>query len=332
MKPSVTPPRMTRRALGSMMVSAAALGALGSRTATAAPADIMVGEGISVGWATFYVADQLNTWNDAGLLAKTAMFPSGRHVLDAVAGGQVAIGTCAETPVVFANLNNVSIRIIGILNSYEPFSLVANTGIQKASDIAGKRIGYARGTNGHYYLSKLLKKYGMDMHAISAINLSPTDFVTSLINGSLDAFVWTEPMISAAVKNGAGKVHVLSDPGLYKTFSSIVTLDQTIRDQRPAMTDSLRALLAADKAIQVDNDKAVQIVSERLKIDQQVVRDGWAAPGMASQSLMAEVVGELNAQAEWAIAERLTRPDAQMMDFAKVVNSELLVMARKPKA
>jgi ABC-type nitrate/sulfonate/bicarbonate transport system substrate-binding protein len=321
--------KMTRRTFGSVAAGAFASGVL-DKGALAAPEDIMVGEGISVGWATFYVADELNTWNGAGLLAKTATFPSGLHVLNAVAGGQVAIGTCAETPVVFSNLNGVPVRVIGVINTYEPFSLVANQSIQKATDCAGKKVGYVRGSNGHYYLAKLLKKYGMTMRDITAINLSPTDFVTSLVNGSLDAFAWNEPMISAAVKNGAGKIHVLSDPGLYHTFSSVITLQKTIDEKKPEIVASLRALLAADKAIRDDKDKAMEIVASRLKIGKDVVSSGWADPSLTSMKTLSDIADELHAQAEWAISENLTRPDAKILDFTTAVNKDLLAMAEEP--
>jgi ABC-type nitrate/sulfonate/bicarbonate transport system substrate-binding protein len=321
---------MTRRGFVGLVAGAACLPLL-NRSALAAPANVAIGEGISVGWATFYVADQMNAWKDADITPKVAMFPSGRHVLDAVAGSQVVMGTCAETPVAFANLNGVPVRVIGVINVYEPFSLVAGPAVEKPQDLAGKRVGYARGTNGHYYLAKLLKKYNMTMRDISAVNLSPTDFVTSLVNNSLDAFAWAEPMISAAVNNGAGKIHVISEPGLYKTYSSIITLDSTIQQQSPALIGCLRALLAADKVIKDNQANAMQVVADRLKIDLKIVQDGWAKPDLTAEAPMSEIAAELTEQAHWAIAEGLTRPDAKMVDFSTVVNSKLLASAREPR-
>ena len=106
---------------------------------------VNIGEGLSLGWAQLFVADTEKLWEKQGLQSNSITFPSGRLVLDAVAGNRVLIGTAAETPVVFAALNGVPVLIIATTNNgggapYEPFEIVANQSIRAAADIKGKRI------------------------------------------------------------------------------------------------------------------------------------------------------------------------------------------------
>jgi NitT/TauT family transport system substrate-binding protein len=311
-------------------VTAATLVFAGALPATPAGAqEITIGEGVALGWGQFFVADQDKTWEKQGLIPRVTTFASGRLVLDALVGGGVVIGTAAETPVVFANLNGLPVRIIGTLNRHEPFDLVAIQDIKTAKDIKGRRIGYSQGTNAHYYLLKLLKDAGLALADINAISLSPGDFVSSLSGGAIDAFIWTEPHISQALAQGGGKFHVIRSPGLYNTYSSIVTLQSTIDSKPGLLVKALRALIDADDFIRKQPDAAARIVAERIKLNPEIARKFWPRAKFNLTLDKPELVAELNEQASWAIDNKLVRPDAKIPDFNTVVVTELLDRARK---
>ncbi|MES2582136.1 MAG: NrtA/SsuA/CpmA family ABC transporter substrate-binding protein [Pseudomonadota bacterium] len=292
--------------------------------------EIAIGEGLAVGWSQFYVADHLKLWEKQGLKATAVTFPSGRLVLDAVVGGRVLIGTAAETPVVFATLNELPVRILGTLNREEPFDLVATQEIKSIQDLKGKKIGYSQGTNAHYYLSKLLDKAGLKFSDITPVSLTPADFVTSLVNGGLDGFIWTEPHLSQAIAQGKGRFHTIRTPGLYRTSASIITLQSTL-DQKPELVvKALRALLEADAASKKDPATAIRIVSERTNFDHELARSYWPRLSPDLNLDKAAVVRELEAQAKWAVANKLVRPDARIPDFNTIVVTGPLEAARKP--
>lgn len=287
------------------------------------PQEIAIGEGFALGWGQFFVADSQKTWQAQGLKPEVVTFASGRLALDALVGGRITIATAAETPVVFANLNNLPVRIIGTLNRHEPFDLVASTSIATAKDIKGKRIGYAQGTNAHYYLGKLLTANGLTLADITAVNLSPGDFVTSLINGSLDGFIWTEPHLSQALAQGGDKVHVIRSPELYETYSSIITLQSTIDEKPDLLVKALKALIAADGYIKTNPEPSIAIVAERIKLDPKIAAAFWDRTRFDLTLDKPAVVKLLQEEAEWAVANKLTRPDAKIPDFNTVVVTEI---------
>lgn len=291
--------------------------------------ELIIGEGIAAGWGQFFVADLQKLWEKEGLQPKVVTFPSGRLVLDALVGGGVVIGTAAETPVAFATLNGLPVRVIGTLNRHEPFDVVATTEIKSLKDLKGKKIGYSQGTNAHYYLSKALAAADLKLSDVTAVSLNPADFVSSLVNGALDAFIWTEPHISQAIKQGNGRFHAINTPGLYRTYSNIITLQSTI-DQKPELlVKALKALIAGDKALKADPESAIRIVSDRIKLDPETTRAFWPRLkfdiGLDKEGL----VKELESQAQWAIANNLVRPDAKLPDFNTVVVTKLLEAAQK---
>ncbi|WP_242560279.1 NrtA/SsuA/CpmA family ABC transporter substrate-binding protein [Pandoraea capi] len=298
--------------------------------ATAAHAQaVAIGEGLSLGWAQFFVADAHKLWQKEGLQPNSVTFASGRLVLDAVVGDRVLIGTAAETPVVFAALNGVPVRIIATTNNgsgapYEPFEIVANASIKTSADIKGKRIGYSQGTNAHYYLSLLLGKLGLKWTDINAVSLSPGDFVSTLSNGSIDAFVWTEPALSQAVALGNGRFHTIRTPGVYHALSTVITLQSTIDKQPDLLRQALRALYAADAVNATDPTAASALVAPRVNFDPKLAASYWSQLNLRVGLDKAAVVQELERQARWAIDNKLVRPDAKLPDFNQVVVTTVL--------
>lgn len=311
------------------LAGAFTLAALVSPSVPAAAQEIAIGEGLSIGWVPFFIADERKLWEAQGLKPKSTLFASGRLVLEALAGGHVTIGTAAETPVVFANINNVPVRVIGTMNRYECFDVVASKDIKSITELKGRKIGYAQGTNAHYYLFKLLEKAGLKLSDVTAVSLSPGDFVSSLSNGAIDAFIWTEPHQSQAAALPGERFHVIRTPGLYNTYSSIIALQSTL-DQKPDLVvKALKALIEADRFAKENADEAIAIVSEKIKLDPQIARKQWPNLNLAIDLDRDALVRELESQARWAVANNLVRPDAKLPDFNKVVVSAPLEEARK---
>ncbi|MDN3919833.1 ABC transporter substrate-binding protein [Roseateles violae] len=303
-------------------------------TASAAAQPVVIGEGLSVGWSQFFVADAEKLWEQQGLQAQAITFPSGRLVLDAVIGGRVLLGTAAETPVVFAALNGLPVRIIATTNNgggkpYEPFTLVASTDIKTVADIKGRRIGYSQGTNAHLYLSRLLDSLGLKFSDITAISLTPSDFVNGAVSGTLDGFIWTEPFVSQALAQGKGKLHSLPSPGLYQGTSSVITLQSTIDKEPELLRKALRALAAADASIKRDPQKAIQAVSTRVNFELPLAQQYWPALNLGLGLDKKALVAELRAQAQWAIDNKLVRPDAKIPDFSTIVVGDFLPAAAR---
>lgn len=298
-------------------------GALGLRPSSAEElAEIRIGEGTVPDYTLFYVADELNLWNQQGLKASSTMFPSGRIALDALVSNQVKIATCAETPVMFAAINDIPVRVIASVIKYEPFDLVASQAIKSLADLRGKRIGYAQGTNAHFYLANLLKSQGLTAADISAVNLPVANFVPSLIGGAIDAFVWSEPLVSAALKQGA--FHRLRSAGLYSAYGCVVAMQPTVDSQPELLTKAVKTLLAADKIVKAKPEQAMDVVSNKLKLDRNAVGGFWQDLHFGVDMNRAAMASDLAKQAEWAFANNLVKPGAKMPAFDQIVTDSIM--------
>lgn len=293
---------------------------------TAAAQAITVAEGIYLGWAPFYVADARRLWEKQGLSVTPIPFAAGRLALDAIVGGRAAFGTVAETPVIFAAINGIPVRIIGHMNTHETFDLVAIKDIRTLGDVRGRKIGYLQGTNSQYYLHRMLQRVNLKMADITPVSMTPTDMVTALSKGDIDGFIWAEPHISLAVAAAKGRVHVIRTPGLYRAYSCIVTLQSVIESQPQVLVKGLRVLMDAVDVIRKQPDEAIAIAADKTKMDADIAKKAWADIDYGIE-LGPRLVADMEEQAKWAI--ETTRPGAKMPDFSKIVVTDLLAQAKK---
>ncbi|MFU0506291.1 ABC transporter substrate-binding protein [Pseudaminobacter sp. NGMCC 1.201702] len=316
------------------LISVLLAGAFAVCLATVAPHkakaadEINIAGGIALSWSPLYIADQQKLFEKHGLTATVMPFPSGRTAQEAIVGGAVAWGTVAETPVMFASSNNLPVRIIATMSDYEIFDMVATTDIKGAADLKGKRVGFAQGTNSQVYLARMLDSAGLKMGDITGINLSPTDMMTSLANGQIDAFVWAEPHLSQAVALGGGKFHAIRTPGLYKTFSNIVALQDTIDSSPDMLVRSLCAMKDAAQYMKDNKEASIDYISERIKMDKAIVAKEWDRIPYQINLDKPAIVKELTQQAQWAIDSGLLAAGTKAPDFDQVVVTTIFEQAQ----
>jgi ABC-type nitrate/sulfonate/bicarbonate transport system substrate-binding protein len=307
---------------------------LASLAVLAAPGDsraseVVIGQGVTIGWAPFFVADDLDLWKKNGLDTKIVSFPSGRLVIESILGGSATFGTATETPVALAALNDLPIRILAVIDTHEVYDLVATSDIREVEDIKGKRIAYSSGTNAQVYLARLLDRSGLKFGDISAVSLNPAEMVSGLANGSVDGFVWSEPHQSQAIALKPGAFHRLHVPGLYTQYSTIVTTQRTIDTRRGELVSALKALIAADAYISASPEDAGKLTAAKIKMDPELAAEVWRQITFGVSLDRAKLVAELRNQGQWAIDSGIARPGTKLPNFEAVVDNSLLDEARQ---
>lgn len=313
-----------------LLCAVVAFGGLSFGSASARAAEkVSIGTGIALAWAPAYIAEEQGFFKAHGLEPTVLLFPSGRAAQEAIVGNAVAWGTVAETPVMFAAMNGLPVRIIGTMAIYEVFDIAARADIKSAGDLKGKRVGYAQGTNAQVYLSRALKKAGLTADDITAINLNPSDMVTSLVNEQIDAFIWTEPHLSQAMTVGNGALHMIRMPELYKTYSSIVTTQETINKNPKVLVSSLMAMMDAVKYMNEKKQEAITSVASKIRMDPDIAQKEWERIPFAITLNKEQMVQEMQEQAEWAIKNGLVQKGTSIPDFETIVVDKIYKQASK---
>ncbi|WP_300465053.1 TAXI family TRAP transporter solute-binding subunit [Desulfobacula sp.] len=113
--------------------------------------------------------------------------------------------------------------VFGTLLSYVQIFTAADSSISNVADFKGKRIGVgAPGSGGERVAQKILGYYGLDYKKIKPEFMSNPEMVTALKDGTLDAFVITHPLKSAALLDLTttfkAKMISIGDEDFYKKF------------------------------------------------------------------------------------------------------------------
>lgn len=114
--------------------------------------------------------------------------------IEAIHADALDLGFGSEIPALFAARQQASVRFVAAvredLNNLVTVARGA-TPIHRIADLRGRRVGYARGTIAHYFLSRQLAEAGLAMADIRSAHLAPADGLQAFVRGDIDAWaIW----------------------------------------------------------------------------------------------------------------------------------------------
>ncbi len=219
--------------------------------------------------------------------AKGAPYANGGAVMTAFQSGDVDIGYLGSPPAIIGHVNSeIDTKVIGQVNSIGS-AIVVEDGIVNASDLGGKTIATPGAvTIQHFMLLTYLEDNGLEVGdgpgQVTLTDSSVTFMAAALEAGEIDGFIAWQPFPADAVDRGLG--HVLADstdiwPG--HICCVLGTMTDFAKDQPEAVTDYLRAHVAATKWMQQamadkqsdDYDLLVQISVDFTGRNEEVVKE-----------------------------------------------------------
>lgn len=187
-------------------VIAAAVLAISSATAQAAP------EKVTVGYLNLVNA-QLVTKN-LGLMAKHMpevaeieyiKVGGGGDMLRAIAADQIDFGGLGNPPATIGVVRGLPIQgtmVLNMLDFVEAMVVRTDANIKSFKDLAGKTIAAPFGSTTHYLLLQALANEGIDPGGMKILDLRPSDIAVAWARGDIDAAWYWEPNLDKAVKDG----------------------------------------------------------------------------------------------------------------------------------
>ena len=165
-------------------------------------------ESITIGYSPFestallWIAQDQHFLSRNGLEVTLRKYDTGVGSLDGMLNGEtdITVGT-TEFPLVGRAFQKARIRTIGSIDKSEFVYLVGrkDRGIEKVSDLKGKRVGTTLRTIAEFHLGRFLELHGLNMRDITLVDVkTPAEWVNAVVKGDLDAIATAQPYASLA--------------------------------------------------------------------------------------------------------------------------------------
>jgi NitT/TauT family transport system substrate-binding protein len=197
----------------------------------------------SIGDGPIYIALDRGYFAEVGLDVEDIRFDGATRMMPALASGQLEVAPAAITAGIFnAFARDIDVRMVAdrgiLIPGFGPSAVVVRQdlwesgAVRTLADLRGRRVGIAGALGGSAFMLWLgyaLEARGMSLADLDVLDIVIPDTNAALANGSLDAGMQIEPLVTIGSTNG--------------TFSILHRVDELYPDQQSAFV-----LYAADFA------------------------------------------------------------------------------------
>lgn len=280
--------------------------------------------------ALFCIAEDQQHFSRNGLQIDSRKHNTGTGALDALLQGEadIAVGT-AEFPLVGKAFRRENIATFASIGRTEFIYLIArkDRGIEKISDLKGKRIGTTAGTIAEFYLGRFLELNGMQVQDITFVDIAkPAEYANAIESGLVDAIVSAQPNADAVKKHlGENSVAWLVQEH-QPLYSLIISTNEWLTQHPELVSRFIQALAQAEEFAISHPDRAKAIVQKGLHLDPAYMAAVWSQ-NQFSLSLEQSLILAMEDEARWMIANNLTT-ETVVPDFLKYIYADGLTEVR----
>ncbi len=268
--------------------------------------------------ATLLIAEDKGYFKDEGLDVTVDTYDTGQQALAAMLAGKADLATMADTPVAQAALDGEQFWIIASYCRVErAVSVVGrrDRGIATFSDLKGKTVGTTPGTIADYFLQSYLVNAGIDPRSVEAVNLTPSQYVDSVVNGDVDAVAVAAPQRGMAIEKLGANAVVLDNRSVPPTSMVAAATPALVESEPDVIQRFLRAIVRADQFIQDNPEEAESISADSIGADAVYYESDW--PDYSFEVVLDQsLVMSLEEQARWTFASAdTTKTMPNFLDF-----------------
>lgn len=231
------------------------------------------------------IADKLGYFEDEGLNITNQLIESGPDIGPMVAGGSAPISLQTNFMDIILTSNGVDVKIVAPLAQIAGTQAVVGNKdlkLSSAKDLEGKTIGIPSGADVMIAIENMGKELGVDVSTMEFVNLAPSDAISAMENGDVDAMAAWEPFITKAISGGgsflfSGTKSELPDHQADVDWMSVHTTlqvtDDFLEDNPNTIKAVIRALNKATEYINDNRDEAIEILAPELHLEEDELRE-----------------------------------------------------------
>lgn len=265
------------------------------------------------------VADARELFARHGLSVEVDYEETGRESLQALRAGETDFALMSLTPLVLDRLAHPGpdggddpVILTNLVHStgLKRVVTLADNGIETAADLAGRRVGLARGMNTEFLWWQFAIYHRLDPASVELLELPIEEVPAALDERRIDAAVVWEPWVIRMEQQAGEPLRLLAGSSIYSARWVLVTTRRMARE-RP---DLCRTLLAVYR-------EAIDVIERHPQESLQSYVDRAGIPREGVERLREEMlyglgldwslIGGLRQQAQWAVDAGHVAVDAE---------------------
>jgi ABC-type nitrate/sulfonate/bicarbonate transport system substrate-binding protein len=253
-----------------------------------------------------YIAQEQGFFENNGLDVEIKNYDSGKLAADALIAGDADISTSADAVLVSNSFEHEDLRVMGTVAIANVVGLIArkDRGINEPTDLAGKKIGVTRGSNGEFSLGVFLILNGLTLEDIEIVDLKPNEIVGALVSGEIDAgFTWEPNLYNAEIQLEDNALIIKEN---IPEFYFVLLSKKVWIDSNPEVAKRfVKALVQAESYVSLNKEEAKQFMKNKFAYEQSYADLAWEEHEFVvelSQSLLLK----FEDVAIWRIENKLT--------------------------
>lgn len=258
------------RSIRKTLVGASLAAALIVPFAAQAADKLTIGTVVWAGYGPFYVADELDLYEQFGLDVDLQFFNDPALIPSAMASRAVDGGMLTYDQVVGSVAKGLKHKVVMPIDfSDGGDAIVAAKSITSVADFKGKQVGYNPLSPSDFLLAYALQINGMTEKDILPINMTPEAIPSAMASGNLPIGVTYEPNVSQIVGMGEGeRFHVVYSskeaPGL---ITDVLVFDEKVIDDREkAITAMIKGYQAGLDYMAANPEESASIIGKVLGV------------------------------------------------------------------
>lgn len=285
---------------------------------------VTIGQSSPQSSSLILIAEDQNYFADNGLNVTIKNYDAGLYAVNALIAGEVDIATATELVLAEKTLSGEKLQAVACIDKIDNEYIIARKdhGIQKVSDLAGKKIGVSRGTSAEFFLGRFLQLNGIDEQDITKVDLKPDQLYDAIVNGDVDAVITWEPRVFLIENELGDNGLVMPAQSGQRYYWLLITSDDFIEDHREAIERLIRAIDEAGQFVIYHPEEAKAIIKNTLGYDEEFNERMWSQNQFAllfDQSLIIAMEDETR----WLMSNNLT--DAtEMPNYLDVLHYEII--------
>lgn len=227
--------------------------------------------------ALIWIAEDRGYFLENGLDVTTSVYEAGAIAIKDFRADKLDMITAGEFVFVVNSFHRHDMKIIATIDGYDSLKVIARNdrGIERLSDLKGKRVGVLKGSQAEFCLARLLVLNGISSQDVQVVDLSPTQQISAIENGTIDAALAWEPYAQKLKDVLGGKAIGFPAQSGMELYWTLICREHMIKTRPLVLQRFLAALIQAEEFLAAKPAESKVITAKRLGSEMAYMDSIW---------------------------------------------------------